>query len=301
MSIKTVYPPLIKKGDTIGLVAPAGIWDEELFRQGVGLLADYGFKVKFPRDFAQPEKYLAGSDEYRTEIFHDMWRDPEVSAILAVRGGYGSLRILGRIDYDLIKAHPKPFVGFSDITALHSAIFNQTGLVTFHGPMLTTIGKSSRESIASFFHTLTKGDYLPVNNKSLEILKPGNGSGQLAGGNLTTLNHLLATPYEVSWENKIIFLEDVGEPLYRIDRLLTHLATAGRFKGISGLLLGSFTNCGDVELIWERVLELFHDENLPIWGNCPFGHAQENIMLPFGGEVTITDNELQISNHLATS
>lgn len=292
MHTDILYPPTIQKGDTIGLVAPAGIWDEELFSQGIRILSDFGFKVKFPRDFARKEKYLAGSDEFRTEIFHDMWRDPEVAAILAVRGGYGSLRILPRIDYNIIKAHPKPFIGFSDITALHSAILEKAGLVTFHGPMLTTLGKSNRQSISSFFHTLTHGSCLPLKSKTFEILKQGNGFGRLTGGNLTTLSHLVATPYEVYWKNKIVFLEDIGEAPYRIDRLLTHLFTAGRFKEIAGLLLGSFTNCGDVEQIWERVMELFQGENFPIWANCPFGHSQENVMLPFGGEMKITNDEL---------
>jgi len=295
MRTDILHPSPIQKGDTIGLVAPAGIWDEELFRQGIRILSDFGFKVKFPRNFARREKYLAGSDAYRTEIFHDMWRDPEVAAILAVRGGYGCLRILSDIDYDLIKAHPKPFIGFSDITALLNAIFAKTGLVTFHGPMLTTLGKSNRQSISSFFHTLTHGSCPPLKSKSLEILKPGNCRGTLIGGNLTTLNHLVSTPYEVSWQNKIIFLEDIGEAPYRIDRLLTHLVMADRFQGITGLLLGSFTDCGDVELIWERVMELFQDENFPIWVNCPFGHDQENMMLPFGGEATITNYELIIA------
>ncbi len=290
-----VFPQPIKKGDTIGLVAPAGIWDEELFSQGVRILADFGFKVKFPRNFARKENYLAGSDAYRTEIFHDMWRDPEVAAILAVRGGYGCLRILSGIDYNLIKAHPKPFIGFSDICALHSAIFVKTGLVTFHGPMLTTLGKSDQQSVTSFFHTLTHGSCPPLTNK-VEILKKGNGEGTLVGGNLTTLTHLLGTPYEVSWKNNIIFLEDIGEVPYRIDRLLTHLFMSGRFQGINGLLLGSFTNCGDVELIWERVMELFQDENFPIWANCPLGHDQENMMLPFGGKIKITNDELHITN-----
>lgn len=290
------YPPPIKKGDTIGLVAPAGSWNEDLFKQGIGILADFGFKVKFPRDFAQNQGYLAGSDAFRTEVFHDMWRDPQVAAILAVRGGYGSLRILPRIDYNLIKTHPKPFIGFSDISALHSAILQKSGLITFHGPMLTTLGQSDRQSLSSFFHTLTHGSCPPPLTNTIEILKQGYGAGRLAGGNLTTLNHLVATQYEVCWENKIVFLEDIGEAPYRIDRLLTHLVTAGRFHGVSGLLLGSFSKCGDIELIWQRVLELFQDEDFPIIANCPFGHDRENMMLPLGGKVAITNDELVIDN-----
>ncbi len=280
--LKQLLPPPLCKGDTIGLVAPAGPWEEEDFARGMGILSDLGFEVKFARSLATKEGYLAGSDEHRSALFHEIWRDPQVKAVLSVRGGYGSLRILESLDYSLIQSCPKIFIGFSDITALHSAIAQKTGLVTFHGPMLTTLGKSDKESVHAFFDMLCRGEIRPIRPLSLEILKPGNASGVLAGGNLTTAVHLLATPYETSWQNKIVFLEDTGEAPYRIDRMLTHLKTAGRLQGIKGLILGSFTNCGDREMIWQRVVQLCRDDNFPVWANFPIGHGVQNMIVPVG-------------------
>jgi muramoyltetrapeptide carboxypeptidase len=282
-----LYPPALRRGDTIGLVAPAGAWPEEEFVRGVRIIGEHGFKVKIAPELAARQNYLAGSDRHRTDLLHAMWRDPEVKAVVAVRGGYGSLRILPAIDYRLIAECPKILVGFSDITALHSAIGRETGLVTFHGPMVTTLGKIDSDSLSAFFATLTRGACDPIGNRSLEILRGGKASGRLAGGNLTTAVHLVATPYEVSWRDRIVFLEDIGEAPYRIDRLLTHLHLAGRFAGIRGLILGSFTNCGDQELIWARAMEILADENFPIWADFPIGHGARNRIVPLNAEASM--------------
>lgn len=291
----SLFPPSLRKGDTIGLVAPAGPWDEGEFSRGVQILDQYGFKVKTAPDLAAKDNYLAGPDQHRTAIFQAIWRDPEVRAVLAVRGGYGSLRILPAIDYQLIRLHPKIFIGFSDITALHCAIFQQTGLVTFHGPMVTTLAKHDKQSLLSFFDTITSGACQPIKTPSVEILKPGQAAGRLTGGNLTTAVHLLATPFEVPWQDKIVFLEDVGEAPYRVDRMLTHLKMAGRFAGIRGLILGSFTNCGDQEMIWHRVMELFADETLPVWANFPIGHGKQNMIVPVGSEAVMDSSTGMLS------
>jgi len=185
----------------------------------------------------------------------------------------------------------KIFIGFSDITALHSALFQETGLVSFHGPMLTTLDQSDKKSVHSFFNTLTTGVMHPFKAESLEILKAGNARGLLAGGNLTTAAHLIATPFETFWENKIVFLEDIGEAPYRIDRMLTHLKTADRFKGINGLILGSFTSCGSHDIIWQRVLEIFQDDSFPIWANFPVGHGEHNMILPIGIEACMDSSQ----------
>ncbi|MFZ5759072.1 MAG: S66 peptidase family protein [Thermodesulfobacteriota bacterium] len=282
--ISPLLPPVLRRGDTIGLVAPAGAWREEQFASGVHLLGEAGFPVKIARGLDAREGYLAGPDAHRSALFHEVWRDPEVKAVLAVRGGYGALRILADIDYRLLRAFPKPFIGFSDITALHGAITRKAGLVTFHGPMVTTLATSDPESLHAFFLALTRGIVEPISSPALTILKAGTGRGPLVGGNLTTLVHLLATPFENPWQGKIVLLEDVGEAPYRIDRLLTHLKMAGRFAGVSGLLLGSFTDCGDEEIIWARVMELFADESFPIWARLPAGHGPGNRILPFGVE-----------------
>jgi muramoyltetrapeptide carboxypeptidase len=281
-----LLPPRLEKGDTIAIVAPAGpILKEEEFITGVKLLRESGFEVKFSREIMRKNDYLAGSDHERAEELHQLWADPEVKALLAVRGGYGSLRLLPLLDMKLIRRHPKIFVGFSDITVLHSGIHKETGLITFHGPMLTTLAKNDRASLVAFFETLAGRHSESFKTIGLEILKGGNARGILVGGNLASLVHLVGTPYELAWQGKVLFLEDVCEAPYRLDRMLTHLQVAGRLRGLAGLILGSFEGCGDPELIWNRVLELVAGEPYPVWGNFPAGHGRQNLILPLGQEV----------------
>lgn len=287
-----ILPPPLKKGDTIGLVAPAGpILKEDEFAAGVKLLSEMGLHVKFDKDIVNRSNgYLSASDEQRADELHHFWRDPEIHGIFAVRGGYGTLRMLHHLDMDLIRQVPKIFVGFSDITVLLSAILKNTGLITFHGPVLTTLAKSDKASIETFFITLSGKQQDFIKADGLEILVSGNARGKLFGGNLTSLAHLVATPYEVSWEDTILFLEDVGEDSYRIDRMLTHLNAAGRLDNLSGLILGSFKNCGNVEQIWHRVIELLVDKKIPIWANFPTGHGKRNYILPLGIQVEMDSN-----------
>lgn len=285
-----ILPPRLRKGDTIGLVAPAGpILNEENFHAGVRLLREYGFEVKYSRKITRSNGYLAGSDIERAEEFEELWADDDVKAILAVRGGYGSFRILPLLNMDLFRSHPKLFVGFSDICFLHNAIFKHTGLVTFHGPMLTTLPKADKNSVQSFFEALTQREPSVVPNKGIEILVEGSAKGKLLGGNLACMTHLLATPYDLPWADCILFFEDVNEAPYRIDRMLTQLKTAGKFNNVAGILLGSFNDCGDQELVWERVLNLV-DAKIPVWANFPIGHEEQNYTLPIGVKIEMDGN-----------
>lgn len=309
-----ILPPPLKKGDTIGLIAPAGpLQNENKFIAGVKLLRESGFEVKFSPglEFSTGSGYLAGTDLERADEFHKFWADPEVKALVAVRGGYGSLRIADALDMNLIRRQPKILVGFSDISVLLTTIFKKTGLVTFHGPVLTSLIKNDRESIQLFFETLT-GRFPPIiRTKGIEILKAGRAKGRLIGGNLTSLVHLLATPHELSWDNTILFIEDVGEASYRIDRMLTHLYRAKRLDNLAGLLLGSFrmdveqnsADENDYDAIWNRVLELFSEKNIPIWGKFPVGHGLQNYTLPLGieAEMDSSSGSLAISSPLAFS
>jgi muramoyltetrapeptide carboxypeptidase len=280
--ITPILPPTLQRGDLIGLIGPSGPWLEEPYRKGIQVLTELGFQVTSPRNLLQEQGYLAGSDQHRYGTLVEIWRNPEVKAIMAVRGGYGSLRILTEIDFELIKKYPKILIGFSDITALLTAIFKQTGLTTFHGPMITTLNTCDRDSVQNLFATLCNQTPQPIKPASLEILKPGLASGHLLGGNLTTLNHLISTPYEMPWQDSILFIEDIGEAPYRIDRLLTHLKLANRFQSINGLILGTFVDCGNQEDVWNRVLEIFQEENFPIWANFPVGHGSRNMTMPIG-------------------
>jgi muramoyltetrapeptide carboxypeptidase len=283
-----VLAPRLEKGDTIAVTAPAGpVLNEGDFTAGVRLLREAGFEVRFSREIMRRRGYLAGTDAERAEELHDLWAAPEVKALIAARGGYGCLRLLPLVEMDLIRRRPKIFVGFSDISVLHAAIGVATGLVTFHGPMLTTLAKSDRTSLDAFFEMLAGRHPDTLRPAGLEILKPGRACGRLLGGNLASLVHLVGTPWEQSWQGAVLFLEDVCEARYRIDRMLTHLHTAGRFAGLAGLILGSFEGCGDPEPIWQRVLGLFADEPFPVWANFPVGHSRDNHILPLGLEVVM--------------
>lgn len=281
---KNLLRPLTP-GDTVGLFAPSGPISEENFRAGLRILEGMGFNVKYRRDILRRHTYLAGSDQERAGELSELWRDPEVKALLAVRGGYGALRLLPLLDMDLFKTIRKPLIGFSDITILHAALHRHGGLITMHGPMLGTLPKSDRPSQEAFFNMLTGQVPEQIKPKNLEILRSGSAQGILKGGNLTNLTHLIGTEYEDTLAGSILLLEDVGESPYRIDRLLTHLQAAGRLSQVAGIILGDFIDCGDVELVWTRVLELFAGSTFPIWGNFPAGHGNRNETLPLGVEV----------------
>lgn len=281
---RPLLPPTLQKKDVIGLAPLAGPHQEEDFRKGAAIIRDFGFRTKTlnPR---QSLPFLAGSDQERLGIFHELWKDPEVKAIMAIRGGYGTLRLLEQLDYDLIRQTPKTLIGFSDISALLNVITEKTGLITFHGPNLTTLAHSDKHSLEGMIQSLSQPLPAAIKPRGLEIIRAGKAEGILVGGNLATLAHLLATPFQPHWHDKIVFLEDVGEAPYRIDRLLTQLSLAGSLRAIGGLILGQFTNCGDQEMIWQRAAELTRDEAMPIWGNFPVGHGHQNHPLAIGSQV----------------
>ena len=285
---KPILPAPLKKGDTIGIIAPAGpVRNESDFSAGLKILTELGFKTRYRNDILRHNDFLAGTDQERLNELHELWRDPEVKGILAVRGGYGCLRLLPDLDFTLIREQPKMLIGFSDLTVLLSAIRQRTGLITFHGPMLTTLARSDRDSQEAFFDLLTGRPRPESKIKGLEILKGGQASGRLLPGNLTSLVHLLGTPFEPEWRDTILVLEDIGEAPYRIDRLLTHLWAAGRLEHIAGLILGDFDQCGEREAIWQRVLDLLAHRTIPIWANFPCGHGNRNLILPVGAEVQL--------------
>lgn len=290
---KRLLPPPVAMGETLGIFAPAGpIVDQEAFASGVKMLKELGFALRFQRGLESRNKgYLAGHDDERATEIMDLWRDPEVKGLVAARGGYGSLRLLDLLDFNLIATMPKRLVGFSDLTVLHAAILKKTKQLTLHGPMVATLGKSDQASVDSFIQALT--DRLPeaIKVKELEILRGENASGPLIGGNLTNLAHLIGTPWEPEWQGAILLLEDIGEAPYRIDRMLHHLKSSGRLEQVAGLILGTFTDCGDTETIWNLALELTKERAIPLWANFPSGHGNRNLTLPLGGDVTLDSNK----------
>jgi muramoyltetrapeptide carboxypeptidase len=290
-----VFPAPLQKGDTIGVIAPAGqLHDKTNFIKGVEILHEMGFKVKFPRELWPGHEYLADSDENRGYEFNSLFRDGKIKALISLRGGYGCLRMLEKIDLDLVVANPKFLVGFSDITILQNHLYAQTGLVSLHGPVMTSLGNATKDTLERVYTCLTSINmkHYTIDSKNIEILRDGPDIvAPLIGGNLASLVTLLGTQYDFSWDNKIIFLEDINEPLYKIDRMLTQLKLAGKLNKIAGLILGDFSTSSNrneieklrfKESVWQRVLELCPHHALPVWGNFPSGHCPCNLCFPLG-------------------
>jgi muramoyltetrapeptide carboxypeptidase len=284
-SKQIIIPPKLETGNTIGLVTPAGpIHDHNTVLAGINILEEAGFRVKHPVGLDKKD-YLAGSDKDRAHQLFEVWNDPEVHGVLAIRGGYGAMRLLPYLDPSEFARKPKILAGFSDVTILLNEIQRQTGLVTYHTPMLATLARSDQASQKSFLEMLTG----PINSiipKDLEILTAGNAKGHLIGGNLASLCHLLGTPYEPIWHNAILFIEDIGEAPYQIDRMLTQLEVSGRLPELSGLIMGTFSDSDEnkkdwSEQIWKRAQELTRGQ-IPLWGNFPVGHGPRNMTMPIG-------------------
>lgn len=287
-------PPPLKRGDAIGVFCPAGPpRNMELLHQGLNLLRDAGFQVRIEGAVEpRPGEYLADTDAARAAAFHRLWADDEIRAVMPVRGGYGCLRLAPLLDAELLKSRRKWLVGFSDLTLPLNHIHELTGLVCLHGPMTASLPRCRPEDRELLFAYLTGNIPETIRLPGLEILRRGSadsGCGRLAGGNLATLCHALGTPWDTNWDGRILFLEDTGEYLYRLDRMLTQLAQAGRFTRLAGLLLGDFDAGSDdqtanlrlTEQVWQRVLELA-PEHVPVWAGLPFGHRGRNMPLPIG-------------------
>ncbi len=288
-----LLPPRLRPGDTIGVILPAGpVRDPARAEQGVRILQGLGYRVRLLETGPADPDYLAAPDEQRLRALHTLWADQEVRVLMAMRGGYGCLRLAPGLDMGLCRRHPKWLVGFSDLTVLHAALNQGAGLVTLHGPMVTTLGRTEKKDLQRLFSLLAGRLAGFDRTTAVEILRPGLCQGRLTGGNLSCLLSLLGTPWEPAWRNAIVLLEDTGEPMYRLDRMLTQLAAAGRLDRVAGLLLGHFDHpSGDdletirlQEQVWNRVLELTARSGVPVWANLPFGHGRRNAALPLGME-----------------
>ncbi len=307
-----LLPSPLKKGDTIGIFYPAGpVKDSPAFDDGRSILEELGLQIRHNLPDNSGPDYLAASDERRLEEFHALWADDDIKALIAARGGYGCLRIMNKLDLQLLRSSPKWLIGFSDLTVLLNGIFSQTGLVTLHGPVVTSLPRLDSVSLDSFKKTLSGNfsDYQQI--PGLEILRPGPGTGRLTGGNLTTLTHLIGTPWQPQFAGSILFLEDTAEPAYKLDRMLTHLFNCGALEGLSGLILGYFDpGHNDTletlrlnEMLWERVLELTINKDYPVWGGFPVGHQAKNHSLPLGMEAFMNSSRgtLEFMSHSCSS
>jgi muramoyltetrapeptide carboxypeptidase len=272
----------LKQGDTFGIAAPAGSFDRKLFDSGVRILHDMGFNTKIDERIFGHSGYLAGTDDQRTNQLVQMIDDDQVNAIICARGGFGCLRMLPHLDFEIVQRNAKPLVGFSDITALHQALFMRAGLVTFHGPTVTTLARSDSASWQSMLHALTQPDPVRLDLSQANIVQDGVAHGAFLGGNLTTLSHLIGTPFMADLTDCVLLLEETGEKPYRIDRMLTHLRLAGCLDALAGLVLGTFDDCGAMAEIEALVLHHFGSDQIPIVSEVSIGHGSCNLTVPLG-------------------
>ena len=252
-----------------------------------------GFRTRVSDEIFEKSGYLAGNDAQRAQLVNRLFKDPAINAIVCARGGFGSLRILPLVDFDVIRENPKVFIGFSDITALLTSITTRSGLVSFHGPVVTTLAKAPEITRNTLLGAISSDRPLEVQPANGVVIQAGRAQGPLIGGNLTTLCHLLGTPFEPRFKHRILLLEDRGEAIYRIDRMLFQMKLAGCFDGIAGLVLGSFEGCGSLDAVFQVFEEHFRDISAPILAGFDVGHGEQNLTIPFGIDATLdTDRQL---------
>lgn len=309
-----IQPPRLQPGDTIMFVAPAGELNEEKMMRAKQRLEDLGYTVKMREDLFAVEGYLAGSDERRTGELMQAFLDPTVDAIFPGIGGYGTMRILDKLDFETIRANPKIVINFSDITGLHLALNRQAGLVTFHTPSpmggLGTEKGMTPFTEEYFWKAVTADETVRHNGYTIEVAEDGpqpsamgkgRARGRLAGGNLSMISALEGTPYAIDTRDAILLVEDVREAPYRIDRMLRQLKLAGKLDTLRGAVLGQFTRNYDREedqmtedprFTVDGVLkQYFEPLGIPVLMNFPIGHHRMNASLPLGAMVEVDAEE----------
>ncbi len=288
--MKLLKAPLLKTGSTIGLIAPASAATDAQYDRAVLNLEALGLKIKPGKHVRKKYGYLGGTDAERLADLHDMFKDDEVEAIWCVRGGYGCARLLPDINFKLIKQHPKMIIGYSDITALLVAIYQETGLVGCHGPLAFSefTDYTLQHVKATIFQKNETHQFglaaTPI--EPLDVIHPGTATGRLTGGNLSLLASMMGTPYQPKFKNHLVFIEDVGEKPYRIDRMLTQLLQGGLGEA-AGILLGTFADCKAPPNANSLTLsQTLHDRlgklNIPVVYGLSFGHVDDQFTLPVG-------------------
>lgn len=285
-------PPRLRRGDLIGVISPAAAVQADALQRGSETLRQLGFVVRVGEHALDRHRFLAGTDADRAAELSAMFRDPDVRAIFCSRAGYGSGRLLPLLNLRALADTPKVFVGFSDVTFLLNAFVQQTGLVCFHGPVVTGEFASAfpSRSLTHFLGLLTAG----VGEAFLTFprtVRAGRGEGRLVGGCLSLLVATLGTPYGVDTNDAVLFIEDVGEKPYRIDRMLTHLKQAGKLDRLAGVIFGEMSGCfGDTDdpgLLLSVIEDIFSDYAYPVGFGLPAGHGGENFTLPLGIRVQL--------------
>ena len=297
MFLCMIKPKALKKGDTIGIVAPASpTFERTILIRSVKVMEGWGFKVKLGKNVNKKYGYFSGKDWERVGDINEMFRDTKINGIFCLMGGYGSLRLLPYLDYEAIKKNPKVFVGYSDITALHLAIYKKCGVVTFHGPSLAGFSTMTDYTKKYLLKAIMKNKAIGEVDASPDdpwiwTITPGKIEGELVGGNLSMITATLGTPYEIDTKDKILFLEEVDVEPYHFDQMMTHLLLAGKLHQAKGIVIGECIRCVPADFqpgyysslsIEDVLVEIIKPLNIPAIYNLPFGHGENRATLPMG-------------------
>ncbi len=299
-SAKTIKPPALRQGDKIGLVAPASSFSHEGFLAGCGRLRQMGYEPVYAQNIFDRDIYFAGTVERRTHEFQEFWRRDDIAALICVRGGYGSNYLLEKLDYGMIAARPKILLGCSDITSLITAINDRTGLVGFHGPMVAKdIGDGTFDP-SSWKNALESTANWSVPTSGVEVLHSGKATGRLYGGCLSMMVASLGTPFEIQPEDCILFIEDIAEKPYRIDRMLTQLRLAGKLEKVRGFVFGEMVDClppkGETYTLQQVIMRVLAPYNVPVVYGLKSGHVTGgNITLPIGVQAELEEEGADVS------
>lgn len=295
-------PSPVKPGDTLAIVAPSAALAEDMAEKGLAFLRSLGYQLKLGRSVTAHDGYLAGPDILRAQDINDAFADDSVQGIICLRGGYGATRLLPLLDYETIAAQPKLFVGFSDITALHTVFLQRCGFSPIHGTMVMSLGRNASDYTKTQFaygltHPFAAHTLALPENCQLETLVPGDVTGPLVGGNMMLISALTGTPYALQADGAILALEEVGEEAYALDRMLCQFEESGLIEKIKGLAFGEFYHCGpdepaDYEWTVKDVITYYAKKwhKPAIWG-LPFGHGADNAWLPLGQNVRLNASE----------
>ena len=297
---KKIRPKALKSGATIGVVSPSYWLDSETLEKGVQWLEGHGYKLLIGESVTAKQDIFAGSPELRANDIMSMFCNESVDAIFCARGGYGANRVIPLLDFDVIRNNAKIFMGFSDITTILNSLAQDANLISFHGPMLASFGRTPNEyDLQQMLNVLGgQSDVIVTDLEDCKAitLREGDATAELVGGNLSLINERLGTPNQIDCDNKILLIEEVGEKLYAFERMMLHLKNSGSLSNIKGIILGEMTEMSDTDVpfgktVDEIVLDICEDYQLPIISNFPAGHGTYIATLPIGHEVTLVANQ----------
>lgn len=303
-----IKPKALKQGDTIGLIAPSSpVNHHDRVEESVKKLEEFGFNVKVGESCYGTYGYLSGQDEIRAQDVNRVFADPEIDGIVCLKGGYGTPRIVDRLDYEMIERNPKLFIGYSDITAIHIALNQICKMVTFHGPMpasdmLSNFDGFSKESyLRAMSSTNPLGELVNPPGVEIQCMVKGKASGPIIGGNLSLIAATIGSPYEIDTKGKLLFIEEIDEEPYRVDRMLNQLRLTGKFDDCSGIILGDWNNCvpSDPTKPSLTLMEIFEDlivpSGKPMIYNFKAGHCKPKITIPFGVEAILDADQCTLT------